>query len=152
MSAVQQNICSEGGTKEPHQCRSPGSQAEMWRLRERSKDEEFAKRSHETPLGREDVQVLLRLGGAATCSEGFVICFIKVPLAYLNSMAAAVYPNSLWNSQKNKHKTFGTSGRPTQYKSATLIAMSIKSCPRPDGPPCSSSITNEWSRDWSQWG
>ena len=83
------------------------------------------------------------LGGAATCSEGFVICFIKVPLAYLNSMAAAVYPNSLWNSQKNKHKTLGTSGRPTQYKSATLIAMSIKSCPRPDGPPCSSSITNE---------
>ena len=30
------------------------------------------------------------LGGAATCSEGFVICFLIVPLACLSSMAAAV--------------------------------------------------------------
>ena len=30
-------------------------------------------------------------------------------------MAAAVQPNSLWNSQKKVYKTFGTSGRPTQY-------------------------------------
>ena len=43
------------------------------------------------------------LGGAATCSEGFVIYFLKVPLACLGSlgsMAAAVQPNSLGNSQK----------------------------------------------------
>ena len=53
--------------------------------------------------------------GAATCSEGFIICFLKVPLACLGSMAAAVLPNSLWNSQKKVYKTFGTSGRPTQY-------------------------------------
>ena len=46
------------------------------------------------------------LGGAATCSEGFVICFIKVPLACLGSMAIAVQPNSLGNSQKKVIKTF----------------------------------------------
>ena len=55
------------------------------------------------------------LGGAATCSEGFVVCFLKVPLACLGSMAAAVQPNSPGNSQKTVNKTFGTSGRPTQY-------------------------------------
>ena len=42
------------------------------------------------------------LGGEATCSEGFVMCFLKVPLACLGSMAAAVQPNSLGNSQKSK--------------------------------------------------
>ena len=52
------------------------------------------------------------LGGAATCSKGFVICFLKIPLACLGSMAAAVQPNSLG---KTVYKTFGTSGRPTQY-------------------------------------
>ena len=35
------------------------------------------------------------MGGAATCSEGFVACFLKVPLACLGSMAAALQPNSL---------------------------------------------------------
>ena len=48
------------------------------------------------------------LGGAATCSECFVICFLKVPPAYLGSMAAAVKAaavkpvelRNLWNSQK----------------------------------------------------
>ena len=30
-------------------------------------------------------------------------------------MAAATEPNGLWNSQKTVYKTFGTSGRPTQY-------------------------------------
>ena len=34
--------------------------------------------------------LVIILGGAATCSEGFVICFLKVPLACLGSMAAAV--------------------------------------------------------------
>ena len=34
------------------------------------------------------------LGGAATCSEGFVICFLKVSLACLGSMAAAVQPTA----------------------------------------------------------
>ena len=52
---------------------------------------------------------------AATCSEGFVICFLKVPLACLGSMAVAVQPKSLWNSQKIVYKTFRTSGRPTRY-------------------------------------
>ena len=41
------------------------------------------------------------LGGAATCSEGFVICFLKVPLASLSSMAAAVQPNSLGTLSKH---------------------------------------------------
>ena len=35
------------------------------------------------------------MGGAAACSEGFVACFLKVPLACLGSMAAALQPNSL---------------------------------------------------------
>ena len=42
------------------------------------------------------------LGGAATCSEGFVMCFLRVPLACLGSMAAAVQPNGLGNSQFTK--------------------------------------------------
>ena len=33
------------------------------------------------------------LGGEATCSEGFVMCFLKVPLACLGSRAAAVQPS-----------------------------------------------------------
>ena len=41
------------------------------------------------------------LGGAATCSEGFVICFLKVPIACLGSMAAAVQPNSLKTLRKH---------------------------------------------------
>ena len=44
-------------------------------------------------------------GGAATCSEGFVVCFLKVPLACWGSMAAAVQPNSLGNSKKTSYKT-----------------------------------------------
>ena len=38
-------------------------------------------------------------GGAATCSEGFVVNFLKVPLACWGSSVAAVQPNSLGNSQ-----------------------------------------------------
>ena len=64
-------------------------------------------------------------GGAATCSEGFVICFLKVPLACLGSMAAAIQPNSLGNSQKTFYKTFGTRGRPTHV--VTLMPIPITS-------------------------
>ena len=39
------------------------------------------------------------LGGAATCSEGFVICFLKVPLACLFSMAATGQPNTQYTIQ-----------------------------------------------------
>ena len=49
---------------------------------------------------------------AACCVKGFVICFLVVPLACLGSMAAAVQPNSLWNSQKTCYKTFPTTCRP----------------------------------------
>ena len=41
------------------------------------------------------------LGWAASCSEGFVTCFLKVPLACLGSMAAAVQPNSLGTLRKH---------------------------------------------------
>ena len=41
------------------------------------------------------------LGGAATCSEGFVTCFLKVPLACLGGMEAAVEPNSLGSLRKH---------------------------------------------------
>ena len=40
------------------------------------------------------------LPGATTCRKCFVICFLKVPLACLGSIAATVQPNSLGNSQK----------------------------------------------------
>ena len=53
--------------------------------------------------------------GAATCSEGFVFCFLKGPFACLVSMAAAVQPNCLWNSQKTLNKTFYSTCRPTLY-------------------------------------
>ena len=43
-------------------------------------------------------------GGAATCSKGFVTCFLKVPLACLGSMAAAVQPNSQGNSLRKQLK------------------------------------------------
>ena len=52
--------------------------------------------------------------GAATCENGFVKCFLEVPLACLGSMAAALQPNSLGNSRKKVNKTFGASGRPTR--------------------------------------
>ena len=55
------------------------------------------------------------LGGAATCSEGFLICFLRVPPACFGNMAAAVQPNDLGNFQKTVNKTFVTSGCPTQY-------------------------------------
>ena len=38
--------------------------------------------------------------GAAGWEKGLVTCFLEVPLACLGSMAAAVQPNCLWNSQK----------------------------------------------------
>ena len=65
------------------------------------------------------------LVGAATFSEGFVICFLIVPPACLGSMAAAVKTNSLGNSQKTVNKTFGTSGRPTRYHTACVYLWTI---------------------------
>ena len=41
------------------------------------------------------------LVGAATCSEGFVICFLKVSLACLGSMAAAVQPKA-WGTLRKQ--------------------------------------------------
>ena len=60
------------------------------------------------PEGKTYLEVL---GGAATCSEGFVIYPKKVPLTCLGCMAVAVQPNSLWNFQKINNKTFGRRGR-----------------------------------------
>ena len=61
------------------------------------------------------------LGGASTCSGGFVNCFLRVPFACLGSMAAVVQPNNLGNSQKTVYKTFGKSGRPTQYEAGAIL-------------------------------
>ena len=69
------------------------------------------------------------LCGAATCSEGFVICSLKVPLACLGSMAGSVMANSLGNSQKKVNKTFGTSGRPTRQLRPTYNAIHFCSNP-----------------------
>ena len=60
--------------------------------------------------------VLALLGGAATCSEGFVFVnyFLRVPQAvglYINCHAAQ---SSKGNLNKTYYKTFGTSSRPTQ--------------------------------------
>ena len=44
-------------------------------------------------------------GGAATCSEGFVVNVLKVPLACWGSNVAAIQPNSLGNSQKTFYIT-----------------------------------------------
>ena len=41
------------------------------------------------------------LGGAATSSEDFLTCFLKVPLPCLGSMAAAVQPNILGTLRKH---------------------------------------------------
>ena len=46
-------------------------------------------------------KISLVLGGAATCSKGFVICFLNVPLTCLGSMAIAVQPNSLGTHRKH---------------------------------------------------
>ena len=59
-------------------------------------------------------------GGAANCSEGFVISFLKDPPACLGRMAAAVQHSGLGNSQKFVYKTFGTSGRPSRYSVSTV--------------------------------
>ena len=50
--------------------------------------------------------------GAAGCVKGFITCFLEVPLPCLGSMAAAVHPNCLWNSQKTFYTTLSTTCRP----------------------------------------
>ena len=77
-----------------------------------------------TSLGFEDCRIATHLvGGAATCSEGFVISFLKVSLACLGCMTAAVQPSGLGNSQKFVYKTFRTSGRPTRYLIINYIVV-----------------------------
>ena len=58
--------------------------------------------------------------GAAGCVNGFVTYFLEVPLACFGSMAAAVQPNCLWNSQKTLSKTFYSTCRPTLYLNSTF--------------------------------
>ena len=53
--------------------------------------------------GRDETWTRL-LGGAATCFEGFVIHFLRVPPACMGCMAATVKPNGLGNSQKIVNK------------------------------------------------
>ena len=87
-----------------------------------------------TPPGKPEKVISLRLfsilGGAATCVQGFVISFLKVPLACLGCMAAAVQPSGLGNSQKFVYKTFGTSGRPTQYFALSRMSCAVVQCRR----------------------
>ena len=78
--------------------------------KERGEEEKMC--DHLITAARQVTSVIL--GGAATCSEGFVICFLKVPLSCLGSMAAAVLPYGLENFQKFVYKTFRTSGGPTR--------------------------------------
>ena len=48
-------------------------------------------------------------------SKRCVTCFLEVSLACLGSVAAAVQPNFLWNSQKTCCKTFSKTCRPKLY-------------------------------------
>ena len=62
------------------------------------------------------VRKIYFMSGAAGCVKGFSTCFLKVPLAGLGSMVAAVQPNCLWwNSQKSCYKTFSSTCRPRLY-------------------------------------
>ena len=58
--------------------------------------------------------------GAATRTEGFVVCLLKVLLTCLRRISAAVQPNSKQNYQKTFYKIFGTSCRPRLYISYIL--------------------------------
>ena len=57
------------------------------------------------------------LGGAATHSEGFITYFLKVPLACLGSMAAAVQPNSLGTLRKHLTKPLEQVAAPRSIRS-----------------------------------
>ena len=61
-----------------------------------------------------DGEKMLRLiqSGAATCKKGVLLCFLKITLACLGCMAAAVQPKRLGNSQKTFYKRSSTSCRP----------------------------------------
>ena len=59
--------------------------------------------------------------GAAGSEKGFDKCFLKVLLACLGSMAAAVQLNCLGNSRNTFYKTFGTSWRPRLYVRVQII-------------------------------
>ena len=68
-------------------------------------------------------------GGAATCSEGLVYFFLRVPQAvglYCSCHAAQA---SKGNFKKIYYKTFGTSGRPTQYNILAPTASGLKHFP-----------------------
>ena len=54
------------------------------------------------------------LGGAAICFEGFLTCFLKVPLACLGSMVAAVQLNSLGTLGKHFTKPSEQVAAPTK--------------------------------------
>ena len=60
-----------------------------------------AKKEEEEVRERERESEKHILGGAATCSEDFLTCFLKVPLPCLGSMAAAVQPNILGTLRKH---------------------------------------------------
>ena len=61
-----------------------------------------------------DGEKMLRLiqSGAATCKKGVLLCFLKITVACLGCMAAAVQPKRLGNSQKTLYKRSSTSCRP----------------------------------------
>ena len=58
--------------------------------------------------------------GAATCSEGFVICFLTVPLACLGSIAVAIHPCRTLR----KHFT-----KPLYTKASYQVAAADCPCP-----------------------
>jgi len=76
-----------------------------------------------TTEGKPNMQTLQ--SGAATCSESFVKCFLRVLCTgRWGNTAAAVLPMQtmvgLWNSQKTLHKTFRTICHPRLYAPMAL--------------------------------
>ena len=69
--------------------------------------------------------------GATGFVKGLVTCFWKFPIACLGSMAAAVQPNSLWNSQKTFYKTAFTTCRPRLYNHANFCSVTKPSSALP---------------------
>ena len=63
------------------------------------------------------------LGEAATCSEGFVICFLKSSPCLLGQRGSCRTGQQPGELSEKVNKTFETSGRPTRY--FILICISI---------------------------
>ena len=76
-------------------------------------------------MGPPNVEYVISvLGGAATCSEGFVNYFLRVPQAVVLYCSCHAAQLSKGNCQKTFYKTFGKSGRPALYCACKISSLS----------------------------